>query len=152
MKILYHFPGCTLEYVGTGEVYTRYPDGAFSGCGIVPGDEFHGPRLGITPAKHRLLHELAHHMVGMAMPEKGIIGCPIIWRDAHSIPQVYPEADTREWIITGLSYHALSKVNDPWQFGALIDLAKAGHNPYEMGSNLKKLLNYMPAGGVRVEI
>ena len=151
MKVLYHFPGFVLKYdKATGETITHYPDGTQSGCLPGPDDEFHGEKLGITASQHRLLHECGHHLVGLKMPEEGIEACPIVWRDAHGIPQQFPEASTREWRITAISYHALQRVYEPNQFGAMMDFANAGHDPYQMGRDLRDLLYHSSAMGVNV--
>lgn len=150
-RVCYSFPGFFLKYtVKTGEVFTRYNDGTWSGCAPGPDDTFHGNKLGIIAGQHRLLHELTHHIVGLVMPEDGIVGCPIIWRDAHHQPQVYPDADTREWWITSLSYHAMQKVYKPDMFGALMDFAKADLDPYKLGIGIKALLGFTSAIGINV--
>lgn len=151
VKVVYHFPGFVLKYCPTsGEVITYYPDGAWSGCKPVPDDTFHGNKLGIIPGQHRLLHELTHHVVGLVMPEEGITGCPIVWRDAHHEAQEHPSASTREWRITALSYHVMEKVYNPDQFGALMDFAKADLDPYKLGAGLKALINFTSSIGINV--
>lgn len=110
----------------TGECITRYPGGHWSGSKPVPEDHFHATKLGITPELHRLEHELAHHLVGFAYyGEK--TGSPVVYRDAHHIPQEeggwakegWSEAEREEWMTTALQYLSHAREFDP---GAIMDL------------------------------
>ena len=69
-----------------GSAITYYGDGRWSGCAPVPDDEYHAAVLVVTPAEHRLMHELAHHLVGFAF-YGSIYGSPIIYRDAQHVEQ-----------------------------------------------------------------
>jgi hypothetical protein len=137
----YHWPGFRLEFdQATGRAVTRYPDGTHSGCGVVEADRFHARLLGLTPEEHRLQHELAHHLVGALYSRGAAGGCPIIYRDAHGVPQPQPEADILEWRITALQYHSRGRRYDEGRIGALIDIEKAGADPYELAALLGVLM------------
>lgn len=125
--IRYVWPDFTLEHdPQSGYTVTVYPDGHQSGCGVVHGDRHHAPLLGITPERHRLAHELMHHLCAM---HRGYLdgregGCRIVWRDAFQKPQVQPEASLDEWYITAAT--ALLYGRDPDDYGALLDLRREG--------------------------
>lgn len=117
---VFQFPTFVLEHdPNTGGAYTRFPDETWSGCEPVPDDAFHADALGITPAQHRLAHELAHHIVGMRV--LGWSSSPIVWRDAHHEPQPDPDPDNEEWLVTGVTYLAWGKTYDP---GVEMDLGE----------------------------
>lgn len=133
--IEYVWPALTLEHdTATGWTNTRYPDGHTSGCAPVPDDALHAEALGITPERHRLVHELLHHLVGLAF---GYAGSPVIWRDAHAVPQslslsasmrvvgmglcTYLTAEIEEWIVTAYTYALYGKPHDA---GALMDVQR----------------------------
>ncbi|MFH5803717.1 hypothetical protein [Alienimonas sp. DA493] len=114
---------------------TRYRDGKTSGCGPIPDDVVHADRLGITPAHHRLVHELTHHIVGFRY-YRDPNGSKVIWRDAHGTwsetPQVKPgwnENAQEEWFVQAVAYAALDRLpegdadadNLRW---ALVDLSE----------------------------
>ncbi|QDT14703.1 hypothetical protein [Alienimonas californiensis] len=116
---VYRWPQFELRFdLGEGVALTRYPDGKTSGCGPVPEDCVHAERLGVTPARHRLLHELTHHLVGLRYygdPR----GSRVIWRDAHGTwsetPKIKPgwnENAQEEWFVHAVSYAALGKLPD----------------------------------------
>jgi hypothetical protein len=103
----------------------------------VDGDEYHAPRLGISPQDHRLLHELAHHMIGAHCFQKRS-GSPVIWRDAHGIPQppgVSGPAEIEEWYVTALSYYLCGREPD---WGAILDMSKS-----TMVTELVRQVHYM---------
>ncbi len=131
----------TLEHdTATGWTNTRYPDGHTSGCAPVPEDAFHAEALGIAPERHRLVHELLHHLVGFAF---GYAGSPVIWRDANGFEQslcvetgarMYVLMDTplclaaphltaeiEEWIVTAYTYALYGKPHDA---GAMMDVER----------------------------
>lgn len=132
------FPGYRLEFdPATGRATTWFGD-HWSGCEPVPEDAFHAARLGITPMQHRFLHEVMHHLVGMAFG----YGCsPVIWRDAmhmgqeHAFAPCGPDPATahlvtvapfltaaiEEWIVTNLTYRLCGVDHDE---GAVMDVAK----------------------------
>ena len=130
------WPSLTLEHdTATGWTNTRYPDGHTSGCAPVPDDAFHAGALGITPERHRLVHELLHHLVGLAF---GYAGSPVIWRDAHNLRQraavtrgarmvvsvteyPYLKAEIEEWIVTAYTYALYGKPHDA---GAMTDVER----------------------------
>ncbi len=115
----------TLTYdTETGAAITRYhASDRWSGCAPVPEDSFHADKLGITPGEHRLAHELIHHLVGHTY-YGSYGGSPIIYRDAHGIPQTQPDSEMEEWMVTGLTYHVYGQ---PYYDGsALTDLEQGG--------------------------
>jgi hypothetical protein len=129
------WPSLTLEHdIATGWTNTRYPDGRTSGCAPVPEDAFHAEALGITPERHRLVHELLHHLVGFTF---GYAGSPVIWRDAHGQAQAetlfapmqppcdlrmeYLTAEIEEWIVTAYTYALYGKPHDA---GAMMDVRR----------------------------
>lgn len=97
------FDGYTLEWHPiSGTATTRYDDGGWSGCPVVEDDFLHAHALGITPQRHRLEHELLHHLVGIhvfGLPSSGVI-----YRDAHGEPQEEQQAKREEWLVTALTY------------------------------------------------
>lgn len=103
-------------------VITRYACGAQTITKVNDDDAFHAGKLGITPFDHRWLHETLHHLVGVLYYRKA--SSPVLWRDAHHIPQddtpdVKPEwneADREEWLVTNLTYVLKGR---PWDAGAL---------------------------------
>ena len=118
--ITYQFPVFTLTHnPDTGETYTRYEGGYWSGCGLVEGDHVHAPKLGITPQTHRLQHELAHHLVGIWY--YGQASSPVIYRDAHLMPQPERDSMLEEWYTTSFQYFLCDK---NYEWGALLDLSK----------------------------
>lgn len=131
MTTVYEWPAVRLVYDPVAEtVVTHYPGGHWSGGGVVPEDEEHAWDLGLrTPLAHRLHHELAHHLVGRArkLPASELNGCRIVFRDAHHIPQQFPQASTDEWMITAVQYAARGRMmRDADDYGALLDLHRAG--------------------------
>jgi hypothetical protein len=109
----------------TGCTMTRYPDGSWSGCAPVDDDWHHAKRLGITARQHRLEHELAHHIIALALGKRD--GSPIIWRDAHARPQPARESELEEWTVTAFTYYAHGRIDDEHcDLGALADMRKAG--------------------------
>lgn len=135
------WPALTLEHdTATGWTNTRYPDGHTSGCAPVQDDAFHAEALGITPERHRLVHELLHHLVGFAFE---YVGSPVIWKAAHDIEQdtavlcvaghmssarIFPgcakpylTAGIEEWIVTAYTYALYGKPHDA---GAMMDVGR----------------------------
>lgn len=121
MLLTLRWPAFTLEYdLGTGATVSRFPAGEWSGSAPVAEDSFHGKALGITPERHRFLHELLHHLVGIAFG----FGCsPVVWRDAMHFPQAegktptgvqetYLTAEIEEWIVTALTYRACWQLHE----------------------------------------
>ena len=146
----------------TGQTFTFYRDDIWSGCGVVPEDHEHAAALGITPAQHRLVHELGHHLVGLhyyADPN----GSPIVYRDAHNIPQEaggmvkpdWSEADREEWMTTALTYMAYTgpksgmRVHykpaeyDVW---AIKELESCGADPWGLARRLRWLMDAATEG------
>lgn len=140
-KIEYVWPALTLEHdTATGWTNTRYPDGHTSGCAPVPDDALHAEALGIAPERHRLVHELLHHLVGFTF---GYVGSPVVWRDAHDLEQdtavlcvaghmssarIFPgcaqpylTAEIEEWIVTAYTYALYGKPHDA---GAMMDVQR----------------------------
>lgn len=119
-KIRYLFDGFRLDFnADTGDTITTYQDGTFSGCLPVPEDEFHGERLGIHPNYHRLVHELAHHLVGIHV--LGEESSPTVRTDAMVVEatgkglaeviNTMPEKDQErfsyeETLVTALTYYS----------------------------------------------
>lgn len=138
----FRFPGdFRLTYSAAGgHAVTHYALGRWSGCGVNDDDRYHAARLGINPEEHRLQHELAHHIVGGLFGPAPVGGCPIIYRDAHGLPQPQPESDLLEWRITALQYHARGRSYDAGRIGALLDIERAGADPYRLGTLLETLL------------
>lgn len=135
---LYHWDFFYLKYdPETGSAYTFYPDESSSGCEPGPDDAFHAGRLGITTGEHRLLHELAHHLIGTRYYHLST-GSPVIWRDAHGIPQEPRESELEEWMATALSYIACGRSCE--DYGALLDLSREC-DPMEMAKTLRWLLD-----------
>lgn len=146
-----------VEYVGpafvadwepeTGVFTTRYVGGHVSACPVVPDDQYHADRLGITAAEHRLLHELGHHLMGLWYYRRPD-GSPVIWRDAHGWPQLedgeegdaegsfVADSKLEEWRVTALGYLAMDRDAD---WGAMIDLQKRGISPTEAAAALRWL-------------
>lgn len=132
----YQWPKFKLEYEpGTGRATTFYPNERWSGCNPVPDDKYHGDILGITPGMHRLGHEICHHLIGLYF-YKDLNGSPIVYRDAHHIPQT-EDANLEEWYVNALHYFIYDKKVD---LGALMDLEKAGINIRELRDYGKWLL------------
>lgn len=151
------FPGYHVDFeFATGRTVTYFGD-RWSGCEPVPEDGFHGARLGLTDKQHRFLHEIMHHLVGIAFG----YGCsPVIWRDAFGFPQHRPvsphgpnpmqsphvaeapflTADIEEWIVTNLSYRLCGCDHD---IGAVMDVAEfcGGEAPRQIERLADLLLN-----------
>jgi len=114
-------------YDPAGTVLTHYPDHTRTGGEVVEEDALHAEALGLSPLEHRLLHELAHHVVAL---ERGVTdgehGCWILWRSAHGLPQ-REEAGTDEWYVTAVSYAAYAaQLPSAGHYGALMDLQALG--------------------------
>jgi hypothetical protein len=98
--------------LNTGLTTTKFPDDTFCPCPVVPDDSIHGHELSITPERHRLEHELWHHLVGIYVLR--LPYSPIIWREAHSVPhspRYEEESGREEWIVTALSHALYGKVD-----------------------------------------
>lgn len=114
----------------TGYTITRYSNDKWSGCGVVDGDHHHAERLGITPQRHRLVHEMLHHLVADEL--YGFRARPtewgVIFRDAHHIPQEaggmvkpdWSEAAREEWVVTAATYLLYGR---PHEASALMHLS-----------------------------
>ncbi len=123
----YQFPHFTLEYDEKKEIVTTtFKDGAKCVVDKNSDHDFHGNLTGITGGQYNLLHEMAHHLVALALDE---IYCPIVFASAHHMPM--PEdAELREWVITAVSYMALSKpMRDVNEWDAIKYFAKRVPNP-----------------------
>jgi hypothetical protein len=119
----------------SGYVNTVYPDGTNSGCYPNEDDAYHGRLLGISAGQHRLLHELAHHVIGLVYSHKT---CPIVWADAHGL-EMPENAQELEWIITAISYFCLEKTfRHAHEWGALRKLADT-KDPWCVGDDLAEL-------------
>lgn len=106
-SVTYSWPCFRLVYdLATGSAITHYDNERWSGCSPHADDQLHGDRLRITAAQHRLEHELVHHVMAIArkLPNAETQGCRIIYRDAHHLPQVEPEAADDEHLITTFTY------------------------------------------------
>lgn len=143
---------CVSHFIG-GETFTTYETGHWSGCGPVPDDSIHAAELGITPARHRLEHDLWHHLVGIFVYKT--LGSPIIWRDAHGIEQ--PKEITRigldlvewgpsheeEWLVTALSHRYHNEHSR--DHGASIWLSNNGHDVETMLQTARQILDQIPS-------
>lgn len=143
----YRFEHFTLEYNEEAEtVTTKFQDGTQCEVFTNPDHHFHGKITGIKGVEYNLLHELGHHMVALAYGEKW---CPIVYASAHRLPM--PEnAEILEWIITSVSYVALSKpMRDVKEWGAIMRFAEVC-NPMEVANRLGLLVYGFPVLGVQV--
>lgn len=113
--IEYRWPLYSLHHdTETGETATVYRDGKESRTRVIPDDRYHAERMEITPERHRLAHELGHHLTAIArrgdyslrVPGDPERGCRIVYRAAHGHTQHPDEAADDEWKITGLTYFA----------------------------------------------
>ena len=148
---VYRWPGFDMvHYADTGLTVTWYPGAMTSGCEPVPDDAIHAAALGITSAQHRLVHELGHHLVGLhyyADPN----GSPIVYRDAHGIPQSeggmvkpdWSEADREEWMVNGLVYLAYEKPHDVW---AIKELESNAGSAWALARRLRWLMDAATEG------
>lgn len=100
----------------------------------MPDEALHADALGITPERHRLVHELLHHLVGFAF---GYNGSPVIYRDSRGLAQIaqtrssacpplpeeqdYLTAEIEEWIVTAYTYALYGKPHDA---GAMMDVQR----------------------------
>lgn len=122
---------------GTGEAITHYHESdRWSGCKPVPEDSYHGCKLGISPGEHRLSHELAHHLLGHAY-YRSDNGSPVIFRDAHALPQTQPDSELEEWMVTALTYYVYGKSYDR---GALMDLEYGGVDVPALAEHARELI------------
>lgn len=115
----YHFT--LLVNKDTHLLYYTFNDGA--ACSIRPNNEDvrHGENLGLSGMDHKILHELAHHYIALAL---GYKCCPIVYAQAHVIP--YPENTSYlEELIFSMVYFCREKemLYDNW-FGYLDRLFK----------------------------
>lgn len=142
--MVYDLPGFELQHdADSGETVTRYLDGARSVTPVNPDDGYHADLLGLTPERHRLAHELMHHLLAIhrRLPGWQSRGCRIIWRSAHGEGQVQPEAGQDEWYITAATYYALGKEQRrEGDWGALLDLSHQGVRLEALGSLFRWLL------------
>ena len=139
----------------TGHTMTHYAGGHWSGGDVVPDDAFHADLLGITPERHRLAHEVGHHLTAIAMQYEGCsMGCRIVYRDAHHIPQVHPEAGIDEWRINALVYYTYERqMREAGDFGALMDLQNAGNDLPGLAGYFRWLLSAADMGqGVTIRL
>jgi hypothetical protein len=155
--IAFDFGDVRLEHdPASGHTTIRYPDGASSGCGVVEGDRYHAPRLGISPERHRLMHELLHVLVARALYGPG---AGVVWRDAHHTPQEaggwakpgWSEAEREEWGVTALTYRLCSR--RPEHPGGLEHLYESGVDVGALAEQAAWLLNavdHLPHGGAIV--
>lgn len=99
--------------LASGEVTTRYKCcDRQCVCPVVPDDEVHAEELGISPRRHRLEHEVFHHLVGTHV--YGEPSSPVVWREAHGASHAPDTADLignrdpscwqeEEWLVTALT-------------------------------------------------
>jgi hypothetical protein len=139
VPVRYWFGPTRMDYDGT-TVVTRFADGMKTGGGCVPEDSFHAPRLGMTPEEHRLHHELAHHLVGIAV--FGAEHSPVLWRAAHSTPQPEGDAGLEEWIVTAVQYASMGRpIHDTRHHPAtaLAEMEIRGADPFRVARHLRAL-------------
>lgn len=112
-----------------GTVATVYACGRASVTGIGADDVFHAERLGLTPLQHRMAHELAHHLVGLAMGRGTLgTGCEIVWSDAHGRP-LPADAGALEHAYTAATYAFIGAPHRPahgHEYAKLGELHDAG--------------------------
>lgn len=138
-----------------GPTVTVYPDACWSGCAPVPDDSIHAS-VGITPGRHRLEHDLMHHLVGLHI-YKQETGSPIIWRDAHHIQQTestthyratdgepyqWGPAQEEEWLVTALTHKLHGKTER--DHGAWDWMVSTGYNPESILSDARNILANIP--------
>jgi hypothetical protein len=130
-------------------VITRFPGDHWTGGPIVPEDDFHAANLGITMLEHRLLHEMAHHLVYRALHGEP---CPILWAAAHKLAMP-SNAKELEWLYTAASYWAygvqLETVRD---YGALMDLQRLGVDLGLLGRRLRWVVAAVELGPAVVQL
>src|SRR5690349_54744 len=132
----YHFPGCRMIYdADTGDVLTVYDDGAQ--CRVWPNeeDEKHGKALKIGAKRHKILHEIGHLSLALAM---GRTTCPIVYAQAHNQPMP-DDAQYLEQMIMAISYAALRvpmPYEDWWQ---RLGWIARYTNPYALASKVHLL-------------
>jgi hypothetical protein len=146
----------------SGTTFTQYEVGGhWSGCAPVPDDSIHAAELSITPSRHRLEHDLWHHLVGIWVYRS--LGSPIIWRDAHHVAQPRPldvsthadmpgtkilwgPADEEEWLVTALSHRLHGEYSR--DHGASIWLRDNGHDIDAMITQARGILSQIPSDTV----
>ena len=149
---VYRWPTFTLNHEPeTGQTVTFYRDDIWSGCGVVEDDHEHAAALLITPQQHRLAHELGHHLIGLHY-YRDPYGSPVVWRDAHGIPQTegglvkpdWSEADREEWMTTALTYWAFHAADyDEW---AIEELGSRVEDPLLLVRSLRWLMDAATEG------
>ena len=159
MNITYQFPGFQLAHDAVaGDAYTHYPDGAISQRGPVPDDDIHATALGITPQLAALAHELAHHLIGSFFYRgkkhynRPLASCAITYFDAHgwAMPE---QADLAVWWITSFVYFSYRKpMPNVGDWGALMDMQKAGFDMWAAADKLQKLMRYESVEGVAITL
>lgn len=121
-KITYQFPKFALEFdPQTGSAMTYYTKEHVSGCPPVDDDAYHASLLGISPAYHRLCHELAHHLIGIYVlkAETSFVVsmdamCNVYTGHGLVLEELPPgqqeKAKYEEWLVTALTYLAFDKL------------------------------------------
>lgn len=142
MATLLTWPGFSLVVDPEEQtVVTTYASRHWSGGGVVPQDAEHATRMGCTPFEHRIRHELAHHLVALAAGwGNAQTGCPIVWADAHQLPQG-PHAELQEWQYTAFTDYALGIMpRHDHEWGALLDLHRLGVPVADLAKRYRFLL------------
>lgn len=126
--LAYRFPHFTLTHdPRSGLTVSAYPDGSASRCPVVPEDKEHAMALGITVQRHRLEHELWHHLIGCYVLMQD--SSPVIRVDATGKDpkkELGEAASLEEWLVTAFTYHMHGRPRD---YGALIYAQKQGVDP-----------------------
>ena len=130
-------------------VFTWFGQHYKTGGPEADGDAFHARNLGITPMEHRLLHELAHHLVARAL---GYPTCPILHAAAFGNPMP-PGADLLEWYYTAVSYFTFRRPphGTPDDYGALADLTRKKVDLGKLSRRLELCLRLAAVGPATVE-
>lgn len=109
--IIYRFPPTfsVCHDHTTGLTLTLYPkDGGYSACPVVEDDYIHAQELGISPIRHRLAHEIWHHLIGIIVYNAQ--SSPVIYRDSHGMNHPSAKAGwnhnwiEEEWLVTAMSH------------------------------------------------
>jgi len=102
-EIAFTWPTFSLTYrADTGEVATFYDQWRVSRTLPDETDDFHGAALGLSAKEHKVVHELAHHLLAL---HHGLDSSPIIWCAAHCYDM--PDgADDEERGVRALVYAA----------------------------------------------
>lgn len=145
--ITYHFPAFRIEYnPAKGEVATIFNDGA--ACLVWANDEDiqHGAAMGISAGEHKLLHELVHNMLAIAM---GRETCPIV--RAQALLQPMPDdAAYLEEMIMALSYMIMWKPMPYADWWKRIGWVQEYTNPFKLVDDIYDLFMYAETNGITI--